>query len=141
MMYQLSYFLHRKSSVTIGSETLKIEKLVIIHVKKPKLFLFLGNIGGQLGLFIGCSFLTFIELLECIFMSAVYHYKRIKWRRQQRMKEYHPNPNAPDDPIAGNNYPNTNGGYLSGYEPNNYYSAYGNNNDTPPNGFPPPPPV
>ena len=56
-----------------------------------------GNIGGQLGLFIGCSFLTAIEFLECLFMSTIYHCKRSGRKRNQKKKEWTANP----DELAG----------------------------------------
>lgn len=58
------------------------------------MFVSLGNIGGQLGLFIGCSFLTAIEFLECLCMSTIYHCKRSGRKRDQRKKEWTANPDA-----------------------------------------------
>ncbi|XP_067941758.1 uncharacterized protein [Watersipora subatra] len=55
------------------------ETLAEVDIKQNKamdITALLGNIGGQLGLFIGCSFLTAFEFLECIFISCAYHWKR-----------------------------------------------------------------
>lgn len=49
--------------------------------------LFAGNIGGQLGLFIGCSFLTAFEFLECILMSTLYHCKRGGKKDESKAKD------------------------------------------------------
>lgn len=83
--------------------TLKCNKnltvsIIIVQTQTFVLVLILhvaGNIGGQLGLFIGCSFLTAIEFLECLFMSTIYHCKRSGRKRNQKRKEWTANPDDP----------------------------------------------
>ena len=49
--------------------------------------LLLGNLGGQLGLFIGASFLTFVELIEIIFqIITIYCENNIKKKSLNKIK-------------------------------------------------------
>ena len=61
-----------------------------------------GNIGGQLGLFIGCSFLTALEFLECILMSSLYHCKRSTVGKSKKTWDTGQAANAESEDNGGN---------------------------------------